>query len=262
MTEFLTLATTDGISTLTLNNPAKHNAVNSVMWQSLPDVLQSFSDEESARVLIITGAGKRAFCSGNDVSEFDQVRSTPTQIEQYNEMQRKVCGRLAALTKPSIAMIDGFCFGAGLEFALLCDFRYGTPAASFAVPAVKLGLPYRYEDITKLLDTIGPSRTREMVIGGRPVDGRRAADIGLLHQLAPSRDALLAETAQLAKELVDSAPLSLSAAKITLFEAIRRDRPADVARCQELADNVYASADYIEGRAAFAAKRKPSFAGR
>jgi enoyl-CoA hydratase/carnithine racemase len=260
--DFLQLDTRDGVSTLTLNNPAKHNAMNFAMWQALPGLLQSFADTAEARVMILTGAGDRAFCSGNDVSEFDKVRSTPEQVEQYNELQRIVCGRLATLAKPTIAMIDGYCLGAGLEFALLCDFRYCTPASRFAVPAVKLGLPYRYEDIVKLLNVIGPARTREMVLGGRRIEGERAAEIGLVHQLAPSREALVREVAELARELADSAPLSLSAAKVTINEAMRRDRAADLPFCKKLSDAVYASHDYVEGRAAFAAKRKPRFEGR
>lgn len=260
--QFLQLNTNDGVSTLTLNNPAKHNAMNFAMWQALPDLLQKAAADRATRVLVLTGAGDRAFCSGNDVSEFDKVRSTPSQIEHYNELQRRVCERLAKLSKPTIAMIDGYCLGAGLEFALLCDFRYCTPASRFAVPAVKLGLPYRHEDIVKLLDVIGPAPTREMVLGGRRIDGERAADIGLVHQLAHSREALVRDVMELAGELAASAPLSLTAAKVTINEALRRDAAPDLALCKKLADDVYASHDYIEGRAAFAEKRKPRFEGR
>jgi enoyl-CoA hydratase len=260
--QYLKLSTNDGVSTLTLNNPAKHNAMNFAMWQALPDLLQRVAADRAARVLIMTGAGDRAFCSGNDVSEFDKVRSTQSQVAHYNELQRTVCEGLAKLSKPTIAMIDGYCLGAGLEFALLCDFRYCTPASRFAVPAVKLGLPYRYEDIVKLLDVIGPSRTREMVLSGRQIEGERAAEIGLVHQLAPSREALVRIVAELASELVDAAPLSLAAAKVTINEAVRHAAAPDLARCKTLADEVYASQDYIEGRAAFAAKRKPRFEGR
>lgn len=260
--EFLQLNTNDGVSTLTLNNPEKHNAMNFAMWQSLPDLMQRVATDRSTRVLILTGAGGRAFCSGNDVSEFDKVRSTPSQIEHYNGLQRMVCEHLARLPKPTVAMIDGYCLGAGLEFALLCDFRYCTPVSRFAVPAVKLGLPYRYEDIVKLLDVVGSSRTREMVLGGRQVDGERAAEIGLVHRLAPSREVLVREVAELAGELASAAPLSLAAAKTTINEAMRRDAEPDLALCDRLAGEVYSSQDYIEGRTAFAAKRKPRFEGR
>jgi enoyl-CoA hydratase/carnithine racemase len=262
ITQFLQIETRDGVSTLTLNNPARHNAMNFAMWQALPDLLQAFAEDSDARVLVLAGAGTRAFCSGNDVSEFDRVRSTPAQIAHYNELQRTVCTRLASLAKPTIAMIDGYCLGAGLEFALLCDFRYCTPASRFAVPAVKLGLPYRYEDIVKLLDVIGPAHTREMVLGGRQIDGESARRIGLAHRLATSREALEKDVAELASELAAAAPLSLAAAKLTINEAMRRDADPDLALCQRLADEVYASKDYVEGRAAFAAKRKPAFEGR
>jgi enoyl-CoA hydratase len=259
---YLQLNTSDGVSTLTLNNPGKHNAMNFEMWQALPVLLQQVAADRAARVLILTGAGERAFCSGNDVSEFDKVRNTPAQIEHYNALQRTVCQHLAGLSKPAIAMIDGYCLGAGLEFALLCDFRYCTAASRFAVPAVKLGLPYRYEDIVKVLDVIGPAYTREMVLGGRRIDGERAARIGLVHQVVPSRDELVREVTELAGELATAAPLSLAAAKRTLDEALRRDVGPDLALCKKLADEVYASQDYVEGRNAFAAKRTPNFEGR
>src|ERR1700761_1051636 len=106
--QFLQLATDQGVSTLTLNNPDRHNAMNFAMWQALPGLLQQGAEDRATRVLVLTGAGERAFCSGNDVSEFDQVRSTPAQIAHYNELQRTVCERLARLTKPTIAMIDGY----------------------------------------------------------------------------------------------------------------------------------------------------------
>lgn len=260
--QYLQLTSSDGVTTLTLNNPARHNAMNFAMWQALPDLLREVAADRATRVLVLTGAGERAFCSGNDVSEFDQVRSTPAQIEHYNGLQRIVCERLAALSKPTIAMIDGYCLGAGLEFALLCDFRYCTSASQFAVPAVKLGLPYRYEDIVKLLEVIGPARTREMVLGGRRIEGEKAAEIGLVNQLAPSREALVRIVGELASELVDAAPLSLAATKVTINQAVRNAAAPDLARCKTLADEVYASQDYIEGRAAFAAKRKPRFEGR
>jgi enoyl-CoA hydratase len=261
-TEYLQLTTQGGVTTLTLNNPAKHNAMNFAMWQAMPGVLKAFTEAKDARVLVLRGAGERSFSSGNDVSEFDEVRSTPEQVAHYNNLQRIVCNHLASLTKPAIAQIDGYCLGAGLEFALLCDFRFCTPASRFAVPAVKLGLPYRYEDITKLLDVIGPARTKEMVLDGSRIDGIRAFEIGLVSQLVQTRAGLEAKVSELAQELAESAPLSISAAKVTIAEAMRRDAPANLAYCDQLANAVYASEDYVEGRNAFAAKRKPKFVGR
>jgi enoyl-CoA hydratase len=109
---------------------------------------------------------------------------------------------------------------------------------------------------------IGPAPTREMVLGGRQIRGQRAAESGLVHHLAPSREVLIREVGELASELAAAAPLSLMAAKVTINEALRRGAAPDLALCQKLADEVYASHDYIEGRAAFAAKRKPRFEGR
>jgi enoyl-CoA hydratase len=261
-TEFLQLRTTDGTTRLTLNNPTRHNAVNFAMWNALPEVLKSIEDDSETRVVILTGAGERSFCSGNDVAEFDAVRSTPAEVAHYNALQRSVCDKLAALRKVTIAMIDGYCLGAGLEFALLCDLRLCTPASRFAVPAARLGLPYRHEDLLKLLNIIGPARTKEMVLVGRQFDGEAAFTMGLVHQVLPTRSALSDTVADLAREIADNAPLSIAAAKATLGEVMQRDRAPDLALCQELADQCYASHDYEEGRRAFREKRKPRFLGR
>jgi enoyl-CoA hydratase/carnithine racemase len=262
ITEFLQLEKTEGIARLTLNNPARHNAVNFAMWNALPEVLKSVDDDPDIRVIILTGAGERSFCSGNGVAEFDAVRSTAAEVAHYNALQRAVCDRLATLPKVTIAMIDGYCLGAGLEFALQCDLRLCTPGARFAVPAARLGLPYRHEDLLKLLNIVGLARTKEMVLTGRQVDGATALAMGLVHQVEPTRAALSAAVAGLAREVADNAPLSIAAAKATLGEMIQRDRAADQALCQELADRCYASQDYEEGRRAFREKRKPHFAGR
>jgi enoyl-CoA hydratase len=260
--EFLQLETVDGIARLTFNNPARHNAINFAMWSDLPGILESIESSTDARVLILSGAGERAFCSGNDVSEFDTVRSTAAQVAHYNKLQRVVCERLATLSKPAIAMIDGYCLGAGLEFALLCDLRLCTPNSRFAVPAARLGLPYRHEDMLKVLNIVGLARTKEMVLTGRQYDGTSALAMGLVHQVLATRTTLASEVATLAREIADNAPLSVAAAKVTIGELVQRERQPDLALCSDLADRCYASADYEEGRRAFREKRKPRFLGR
>jgi enoyl-CoA hydratase len=258
----ITLVVAEGIARLTFDHPRRLNAITAAMWRELAAALEAVENEPAARVLLVEGAGERAFCTGNDISEFDTLRADPEAARRYNELQHVVADRLRDLTKPSIAEIHGHCLGAGLEIALLCDLRLCSAEASMGVPAVKLGLPYRVEDIIKLLDVVGEAAAREMVLLGRRYGGHDVLRLGLVHRLLPDQVSLRAEASAMAAELACNAPLSLAAAKVGFRELVRRDRPADLARAQSWADRCYASADYAEGRRAKLEKREPHFTGR
>jgi len=258
----LDLVVEGGVATLTINNPARHNAMDTAMWSAMPDCLAEAAASADAGVLILRGAGGRAFCSGNDITEFDKERASAEAAEIYNARQRRVQQALYDFPKPIIAAIEGHCLGAGFEFALQSDLRYCTAAARFGVPAVALGLPYRAEDIQKLLEVMPAPLAREMVLTAQPVLGEAAAANGLVHRCLPDAAALFAHVAEVAARMAGHAPLALAAAKAGFRELLRRDAPPDFARCDALAATAYASADYAEGRAAFREKRKPRFTGR
>lgn len=257
----VTLDVTDGVARLTCDHARRMNAISASMWRSLPGLLDRVQEDRAIRVLVLQGAGDRAFCTGNDTSEFETIRADAAQSAAYNQLQRDVAERMAALTKPAIAAIHGHCLGAGMELALQCDLRFASPEARMGVPAVKLGLPYRYEDIVKLVDVIGLAATRLMVLTGRSFSGAELAEMGLVTRMLGDRPAMLAEVEAAAAEIAAAAPLSLHAAKATFFELSRRDAPPDLERAQRLADLCYDSADYAEGRAARAEKRPPRFQG-
>jgi enoyl-CoA hydratase len=231
------------------------------MWRSFPKILAQVEDDVTVRVLVLQGAGERAFCSGNDISEFEKVRADPAAAAAYNALQRDVASLFRALTKPSIAAIHGYCLGAGFELALMCDLRVCTQDAQFGVPAVKLGLPYRLEDITTLLNVVGLAQAREMVLLGRRYEGEDALRLGLVNWLAGSGAEMATIVDAAVADLTSAAPLSLAAARVAFQELSRRDGPPDVERAQRAADRCYASRDYAEGRAAQREKRKPVFQG-
>ncbi len=258
----IVLAAAEGIARLVFDHPLRLNAITAAMWRELAAALETVENDPAARVLLLKGAGDRAFCTGNDISEFDALRADPEAAARYNELQHVVADRLRALTKPAIAAIHGHCLGAGLEIALLCDIRICSADASMGVPAVKLGLPYRAEDILKLLDAVGEAAAREMVLLGRRYSAQDIQRLGLVHRLLPDHARLLAEAEALAAELAANAPLSMAAAKIAFRELARRDAPPDLALAQAWADRCYASADYVEGRLARQEKRAPRFTGR
>lgn len=262
MTDKLRFAVAGGVARLTFDNPRRLNALDAEMWRALPALLARVAEEPGARVLVLAGTGERAFCTGNDVSEFDAIRADPAAAARYNAWQRAVADALRGLTKPVVAAVHGYCLGAGFELALMSDLRFCTADARMGVPAVKLGLPYRLEDIAKVVEVVGLARAREMVLLGQQYGGDELASLGLAHRVLADRAALEAAVDEAAAELAGNAPLSLAAAKVAFAELTRRDAPPDEARAQEWADRCYASADYAEGRAARREKRRPVFSGR
>ncbi len=253
------LSVTDGVARLSFDNPAKLNAIDVAMWRALPGLLAQVAEDQAIRVLVLAGDGERAFCTGNDISEFDTLRANPEQAAAYNALQRRVAEAMVALPKPAIAAIHGHALGAGMELALQCDFRYATPAARMGVPAARLGLPYRLEDIVKLVDVMGLAKAREAVLTGRHYAGEELLAMGLVQRILPDRAALDAVVDALAQELATNAPLSMAAAKLS-FRALGTAAPDDAAR-RAADDACYASADYAEGRRARAEKRPPNFTG-
>lgn len=251
----------EGIARLTFDHPRRMNAISAAMWQSLPGLLDEVATRPDARVLLLQGAGERAFCTGNDTSEFETIRASAAQSAEYNGWQRAVAERMAALEKPAIAAIHGHCLGAGLELALQCDLRFASADARMGVPAVKLGLPYRLEDIVKLVDVVGLATARLMVLTGRSFTGAALERLGLVTQMLPDQASMQEAATEAAREVAGAAPLSLRAAKVAFHELARRDGAPDLARAQRLADACYDSADYAEGRAARAEKRVPRFTG-
>lgn len=258
----VTLDVTDGIARLTFDHPRRMNAISAAMWQALPGLLDRVEAEAEIRVLLLQGAGERAFCTGNDTSEFETIRADAAQSAAYNAWQGEVAWRMAQLSKPAIAAIHGHCLGAGLELALQCDLRFASADARMGVPAVKLGLPYRLEDIVKLVDIVGLATARLMVLTGRSFAGEELARMGLVTQVLPDQAAMRRAAEEAAAEIAAAAPLSLRAAKAAFFELARRDALPDLERAQALADLCYDSADYTEGRAARREGRKPRFTGR
>lgn len=261
MTELIHFEVSAGIARLTLNNPRRLNAINAEMWQALPGFLAKVAGDPAIRVLVLAGAGERAFCTGNDISEFDTIRADPEAAARYNGWQREVANALQRMEKPIIAAMHGYCLGAGFEFALMSDFRHASADTRVGIPAVKLGLPYRLEDIEKVADVVGLARTREMVLLGRQYGGEELLGLGLVQRVLPDIAAMEESVAALSAELAANAPLSLRAAKIAFQELARRDGPSDRGRTQVAEDRCYASRDYAEGRKAKAEKRPPAFLG-
>ena len=246
---------------MTFNNPPRHNALSLEMWQGISDIIEHFESLSDVRVVVMKGAGEKAFVSGADISEFDKQRSNSNQESTYGGVSARGAHALATMTKPLIAMIKGYCIGGGLATALHADVRFASPDSTFGIPAAKLGLGYDYEGLAKLSRIVGPARARDILFSARFLSADEAFECGIV-QFVVDRANIEAEVTSYARRIADNAPLTVKAAKaaVNAFEA-QPDRDA-IDRVRTLVRDCFDSNDYREGRRAFAEKRTPDFTGK
>ncbi len=255
------IAEVDGpIGWMIFNKPARRNAVSLDMWQAIPEILDLFEADPAVRVIVVRGAGDQAFVSGADISEFEKLRSTPEGNAHYDRISAEASRRLIACTKPTIAMIRGFCIGGGLAIAIECDMRIATEGAKFGIPASRLGLGYGAAGVRKLLELVGPSFTKEIFFTARHFTAAEAHGMGLVNRVVPDQ-ALESYTREYCATIGDNAPMTNATLKRTVAELLRGEK-GDMELCDRLVKACFDSADYIEGRRAFMEKRRPQFTGR
>jgi enoyl-CoA hydratase/carnithine racemase len=213
------------------------------------------------RVVVVTGAGGKAFVSGADISKFESERASEEAVNAYQAQTAKVYDMLADCPKPTIAMVQGHCIGGGAALAVCCDMRICGETASFGVPAAKLGLGYPLAGIRRLVDLVGPSFAKEIFFTAKRWTAEEARIMGLVNRVVPN-DALEAFVADYATTIAGNAPLTVGSVKTIVREALKDRGAADEALCDRLVKACFASQDYIEGRRAFMEKRKPAFQGR
>jgi enoyl-CoA hydratase/carnithine racemase len=251
----------DGIGWMTFNNPERHNAVSVEMWQAAERILADFAADDAVRVVVVTGAGGKAFVSGADISKFESERASEEAVAAYQALTKRVYDTLADLPKPTIAMIQGHCIGGGTALALCCDMRICGETASFGVPAAKLGLGYPIEGIRRLVDVVGPAFAKEIFFTAKRWGAEDARMMGLVNRVVPN-DGLEAFVTDYARTIAGNAPLTVGSVKVIVREALKDRGAADEALCDRLVKQCFASEDYIEGRRAFMEKRPPQFKGR
>ena len=250
----------DGIGWVTFNNPERRNAISLEMWEGLAVILESFRKDDSVRVVILQGAGDRAFVSGADISEFDSKRGSAEQKASYAKVAAAANRRLLKLDKPLLAMIRGFCIGGGLATALSADVRFASPDATFGIPAAKLGLGYEYEGLKRLTDLVGPSRAKDIMFSARFMDAEEALRMGLINRIC-DRDSLRREITDYARLIAANAPLTIRAARAAINEVTKDPEKRDLDAINAMINACFDSEDYREGRLAFREKRKPRFRG-
>jgi enoyl-CoA hydratase len=250
----------DGIGWMTYNNPARLNAMSYDMQIAVPRILGAFAEDPEVHVIVVRGAGDRAFVSGADISEFSEKRTTVAARADYDEALAQAWGSWRLIDTPIIAMIRGYCIGGGLLTAMKTDIRIAAEGSQFGVPAAKLGLGYAYGGVEELMALVGPAWAAEILFSARRLDADEALRIGLVNRVVPV-DELEAATRELAATIAGNAPLTVKACKAAIREAQREPSARDLDAVERMVEACFRSEDYLEGQAAFAEKRAPRFRG-
>jgi enoyl-CoA hydratase len=251
----------DGIATITFNNPDKRNAMSLEMWEGFGSALAELHDDPAVRVVILVGAGDKAFVSGADISQFEKERHNAQASEQYSRRSSASRALLADYPKPTIACIKGFCIGGGLQVAMLADIRIAAQDSQFGIPAAKLGIPYGFDGLKHLVALVGPSWARLLMFTGMRIDAAEALRIGLVDRVVAAGD-LVESVQEIARTISDNAPLAVHAAKITIANILRDPEHRDLNAIKAIGVRCMDSEDFREGRRAFMEKRPPRFTGR
>lgn len=249
------------IGWITFNNPARRNAISVDMWIAMPKVLDRFESDPQIRVIVLSGAGDKAFVSGADISQFENQRSSEQGVQYYEEISESAQLRFRNSDKPVIAMIRGYCLGAGVNIALASDLRLVADDARFGIPAAKMGLGYRVSSTKNLVDTLGAANAREMLLTARQFTAGEARAMGLAHSVVPAAE-LEALVMATCATIAANAPLTMRTAKRVIRELLKSPAEFDAPGCTALVKQCFESQDYTEGRRAFMEKRKPVFQGR
>ena len=210
----------DGVGIITFNNPEKRNAMSLDMWEGLGLALTELRDDPEVRVVIMVGAGDKAFVSGADISQFEKTRHNAEASEEYSKKSAAQRALLADYPKPTVACIRGFCLGGGMQVAMLADIRIASDNSQFGIPAAKLGIAYGYDGLKHLVSLVGPSWARLIMYTGMRIDSAEALRIGLVDRVLPDAE-LWDATTEIARTISGNAPLAIQAAKITIAQVLK-----------------------------------------
>ena len=248
----------DKVGYVILDNPSRLNAISLSMWEKIGILLKEYENNNNIRCVVLKGKGKKAFSAGADISEFNDNRSQSDTVLKYDNVSKNSLQILQRFSKPTIALIDGYCIGGGLATALSCDIRLASKKSTFAIPAAKLGLAYDYLGIKKLRDIVGPSRAKYIFFTARQFTSDEAMQMGIIEQIFNDSD-FDEHTLKVLNAISDNAPLTIASAKLAI-DADPQDSKM-IQRCREFEQVCFSSKDYEEGRLAFSEKRKPFFKG-
>lgn len=258
---FIEISLKDGVLRLIITNEARYNAMTLQMWKDVAEHVNAAQSNDDVRVIVLQGAGKKAFMSGADITEFKTIRNDKVQAKIYADCVNDAQSALRSSQKPTIAAVKGICMGGGMGLSLSCDLRYCTETAKYAMPAAKLGVGYGYEGIQRFVNIIGATRTLELFLTARTFSGNEAARIGLANEVFSEEhfDKIVNERIA---NMAGYAPLTMKAVKTAVRGILHEDDAPNEEEIRAAVTACFESEDYREGQAAFKEKRKPQFKGR
>ncbi len=248
----------NGIARLTLNHPQRHNAMRLAMWEAVPEAVADFESDTDMRVVVLSGAGGRAFCAGADISEFGEIRTSLDDVHHYDHKAHQAIDSLLNCRMPVIAAVDGVCVGGGMELAMACDIVIASEQSRFGVTPSRLGLGYSLKDTRILVGAVGARGAMELLLTGKIHGAADAHRLGLINHVYPA-DEYQDVIEDYATTIAANAPIAVSSCKAIVRQIASGS--VDEAACDALVDACFASEDYREGQRAFAEKRKPNFRG-
>ncbi|MET3506147.1 enoyl-CoA hydratase/isomerase family protein [Halalkalibacter oceani] len=245
------------IATIYLNRPKKRNALNLEMWKTITELIESFETDSEVKIVIFRGVDETAFAAGADIHEFKTFQNNPDAAINHNKIVLEAEKRIMTFSKPTIALIQGFCIGGGCEIACACDFRFSTETGKFAITPAKIGHIYNTTGTRNVINLIGPAKTKDLLYTGRILTAEEAFAIGLIDRIYQAED-IVDQTYQYAKDIAKNAQLSVRGAKHVIHKVLE-GATKDTEELAALIYDSYCSKDFNEGVSAFIEKRKPHF---
>lgn len=247
---------------LIFNNPDKLNAISLDMWEGMGTAMQQLEADAEVKVIVVSGAGEKAFIAGADVSKYEDERMGDNAQEHYAQTGWNSMMAMYNCSKTTIAAINGYCYGGGISVAVCCDLRIGSSTIQVAQPALRYGIGYRYKSLRLVTDIVGAAPTKELLLGGAVWDADDCLRKGFVSKVLPAGAEFNDYVKKTAERIAVGAPLTARQTKFSINTIVKDQDQRDLAKNEEMFLACYASDDYKEGIRAFAEKRKPVFTGK
>src|SRR5881296_2894372 len=249
------------IATVVFNRPKMRNAISLAMWTEIARVTEGLAKDDSVRAIVYRGAGREAFASGADISEFEEHRKDTATALRYNAQTSAAYTAIRECPKPTVAMVFGFCMGGAMAVAMACDLRFAAEGAKFGIPAARLGIIYGADSVGQLVDLVGPAYAKDILYSARTVEDREALAMGFIQRLVPAGE-LERYTHDYLRKVSENAPLSVRGAKVTIESYLLGLTEEWRKKLRDRTIEATESEDYREGTRAFLEKRAARFQGR
>ncbi len=254
--------TDNSIGTITLNRPDQLNAINFEMWGELKAAAEQLSEDPNVRIVILRGAGDKAFSSGADIKDFPAHRSSSSLAREYAKSFEGALDAVESMPKPTISMINGICIGGGCELSMATDLRIASTSSVFAVPVAKIGVLVGYNEMRRLVQLVGRGHASNLLLTARKIDGYEALRIGLITDLVDQEN-LVDFTYKLALDIASYAPLTQSGHKKIMHTVLNNPSLSALSEKEKILPlSIFDTSDGMEGYRAFVEKRSPKFEGK